>query len=173
MRGLIENQGLSLVQFAEDYGIAESQLHNWLKREDPPLAKHWPRLAKFFNVSADYIAAGIPEDIAPMAAPVKPEPEKQEPSVAEESGAFGNSEDVRHQIERHHHELMVAAKNEPTRLGWIREQQLEHLAIPKAWRTHEEINRRAHELAARAQEQRERAQEEQRRRALKHTLRSA
>ena len=60
LRGLIEGKGLSLVQFAQAYGIAESQLHLWLKRDTPPLAKHWPRLAEFFGVSEGFIVSGTP-----------------------------------------------------------------------------------------------------------------
>jgi hypothetical protein len=63
---MIEGKGLSVVAFARDYGLSEAQLHNWLKREHPPLHKHWPRLAEYFGCSIEHIAIGAPEKLEPI-----------------------------------------------------------------------------------------------------------
>lgn len=75
MRSLIQRKGVSLVRFAEDFQISESQLHNWLKRPAPPLHKHWQPLADYFGVSLNYIGTGTPE--------------KMEPGVEEQPSAYG------------------------------------------------------------------------------------
>jgi transcriptional regulator with XRE-family HTH domain len=67
LRGLIEAKGLSIVEFANAYGLGESQTHNWLHKADPPLAKHWPKLATFFGCSVEYIISGTPKKLEPSA----------------------------------------------------------------------------------------------------------
>jgi hypothetical protein len=62
-------------EFAADYGLSQSQLFNWLKRDEPPLAKHWTHLAQFFGVSKEFIATGTPvklESEAPHAVAESP-----------------------------------------------------------------------------------------------------
>jgi hypothetical protein len=68
--------------------------------------------------------------------------------IVEEAEPGDASGELLTKARRHFEELLLAAKGEHQRLGWIVEQMTEHLAIPKHWRTHEEINRRARELAA-------------------------
>jgi phage repressor protein C with HTH and peptisase S24 domain/lambda repressor-like predicted transcriptional regulator len=60
LRSLIDRKGLTLVEFAEQFPLSESNLHNWLKRSAPPLEKHWDKLAAFFGVSRSYVAYGAP-----------------------------------------------------------------------------------------------------------------
>ncbi len=53
--------------------------------------------------------------------------------LAETSHAPDSVSELVQAIAYHHGELMAAAKNVPERLGWIREQQRAHLAIPEHW----------------------------------------
>jgi transcriptional regulator with XRE-family HTH domain len=63
LRHLIESKGLGVDEFARDYGISQSQAFNWLKRDEPPLGKHWAPLAKFFGVSKDFLVSGTPQKV--------------------------------------------------------------------------------------------------------------
>jgi transcriptional regulator with XRE-family HTH domain len=86
----------------------------------------------------------------------------EEPQVGDEGqAAYGSAEMIEREVRAAFEELLFAAKKDPKRFGWIAEQMKEHLAIPKNWRTLEEINRRAyalHERSKREREERERAQ---------------
>ena len=57
---MIEGKKLTIDSFADDYGIARSTVHLWLKRSGPPLEKHWSKLAEYFGVSEAFIASGRP-----------------------------------------------------------------------------------------------------------------
>lgn len=43
--------------------------------------------------------------------------------------------------------LIEATNNDPMRIAWIVEQMRAYLAVPKHWRTNEELNRLAHRIA--------------------------
>lgn len=58
LRRLLATKGETHGEFAARYGITESQLYNWFKRQEPPLPKHWDRLAKHFGVTREEIAFG-------------------------------------------------------------------------------------------------------------------
>lgn len=53
--------------------------------------------------------------------------------VSEARAAYGDIPDIVAEIERHHVAVLAAAGRDPVRLGWIREQQRAHLAIPAHW----------------------------------------
>lgn len=56
--------------------------------------------------------------------------------TAEAPGVIGNApSEIVEEIEHHHAALLLAAENDPMRLGWIREQQRAHLEIPEHWKT--------------------------------------
>ena len=60
---------------------------------------------------------------------------------------YGSPEMLEMEIRRDLETLIVGAKKDPNRLGWIAEQMRAHLAMPKHWMTNEELNQRARELA--------------------------
>jgi len=68
---------------------------------------------------------------------------------------YGTADALRREIDQHNAALLIASKEDPARLGWIREQQKAHLAIPKHWVTNEEINRIVHEQRRREREEEE------------------
>lgn len=47
----------------------------------------------------------------------------------------GAPRDTLQEIDNHHQRLLLAADGDPVRLGWIREQQRAHLAIPAHWQS--------------------------------------
>lgn len=127
---LIAQRGLTKVDFAREYGISEAQLHNWLKQEDPPLAKHWPKLADFFGVSREHIAFGDSEKLEPSDRVEEP----QSPYLP--SGAGGLSDSalaITEKIQQRLFEVVSAADGDPSRLGWINEQLAQHLRPPAHW----------------------------------------
>lgn len=121
LRGMIERKGVTIARFSSDLGIGESQAFNWLKAQKPPPSKHWGRLCNYFGVSESYLLTGtFPLESGALA--------HEEPAsyLAEPVGAEA-------EIEQHHAALLLAARRDPVRLGWIREQQRAHLAIPAHW----------------------------------------
>ncbi len=141
LRSLIQNKGLSLLQFAQQYGIAESQLHNWLKRSDPPLAKHWKRLAAFFGVSVDYLVSGTPQKEERVAEGIGEDklagaiPPLDKPQPAEL---------LRREVRQRLEEALTAARDDLSRLGWIREQILGALRLPSHWEEEDAIGDETH-----------------------------
>lgn len=130
LRRLIAAKGLTIVDFAREYGISEAQLHNWLKQESPPLAKHWPKLAEFFGVPRETIAFGNPENLEPREAVE----ESQAPYLP--SGAGGLSDRalaITEQIQAAICAVVTAANGDPVRLGWIYEQIDQHVRPPATW----------------------------------------
>lgn len=119
-----------MVEFSREYGISEAQLHNWLKQEAPPLAKHWPKLAEFFGVSREVIAFGDPENLEP-AGVVE---ESQAPYLASGSGGLSDSAlEITEQIQTKVRAVVRAADGDASRLGWINEQLAQHLRPPAHW----------------------------------------
>jgi len=54
-------------------------------------------------------------------------------AVAEAPAAYGDHPGIVSEIEQHNAALLSRAGRDPVRLGWIREQQRAHLAIPAHW----------------------------------------
>ena len=120
LRELITERKMSLLDFSRDYGISEAQVHNWLKRADAPLAKHWPKLAKFFGVSEAYIGIGAKE--------------KVESAVAEDHAPYlTGAAAMKSAIREHFERLLAAAGDDPGRLGWLREELIRSLPVPAHW----------------------------------------
>lgn len=119
-----------MVEFSREYGISEAQLHNWLKQEAPPLAKHWQKLADFFGVSRETIAFGDSEKLEPTGCVEEP----QAPYLP--SGAGGLSDPalaITEEIQAKVCAVVTAANGDPSRLGWINEQLAQHLRPPAHW----------------------------------------
>lgn len=127
---LIAQRGLTKVDFAREYGISEAQLHNWLKQEAPPLAKHWPKLAEFFGVSREMIAFGDPENLEPSGV-VEERPGSYLPSGA--GGLSDSALAITEKIQARIFEVVSAAAGDPVKLGWIHEQLAQHLRPPAHW----------------------------------------
>lgn len=52
---LIEEKNLSVKQFAEKIGIADSTISDWLLLKTVPSILNIPKIALFFGVSTDYL----------------------------------------------------------------------------------------------------------------------
>lgn len=134
---MIERKGITLAEFAAQYGLGESQLFNWLKRDEPPLAKHWPKLAGFFGVSVSYIVSGTPDKV-----------EVQQPAglLSEEGPAYDQipsdrefsrhalPSEIRASVRRQIESTLAAAGDDAIRLGWIAEQVQAHVTAPPHWK---------------------------------------
>lgn len=135
LRSLIDRKGITIVQFAKQFPLSESNLHKWLKRSAPPLEKHWPKLASFFGVSESYIAYGTPNLEEPLGAGVRVD---EAPQSTRSKGAAA---ELRRGVTRQLDDLLAHAGDDVGRLGWVREQMLKHLAIPEHWGVHEKVLR--------------------------------
>jgi transcriptional regulator with XRE-family HTH domain len=103
------------------------------------------------------LAASVDKVSAPH-----PESPPVGPLLAEgPQASYGSSVTMRREIEQHNHDLLIAAKDDPRRLGWIREQQKAHLAVPPHWISHDEMNRRARAMADQLLERNRRAREQE------------
>lgn len=134
LRHLIAVKGESQGEFAKRYGIAQSQLYNWLKREAPPLPKHWNLLASYFGVPREYVAFGAPlKEEAPVC--VKEEQATYAPlrEVTAEEAEAGEAEDIAERIRTRVERTIAAAGNNVARMGWIHEQAEQHLRAPERW----------------------------------------
>lgn len=132
LRGLIEQKRQSNRDFADAYGITESQLYNWLNREAPPLHKHWQKLADYFGCSVDYVAFGSPiieERTGDMM--VEERPGSYLPSGA--GGLSDSALEITEKIQARIFEVVSAAGGDPVKLGWIHEQLAQHLRPPAHW----------------------------------------
>lgn len=129
LRELIAGKGENIVDFARNYGLSEAQLHNWLKREAPPLPKHWDKLAQYFRRSRDYIAFGAKEKIEPM----PPPPASLLHSVVVEEAQGAEAEIVADEIRTDLERAIAAAGGDVARLHWLREQVLQHVTPPARW----------------------------------------
>lgn len=132
LRGLIEQKRQSNRDFADAYGITESQLYNWLNREAPPLHKHWQKLADYFGCSVDYVAFGSPIIEERTGDMMVEEPQAHYLP----SGAGGLSDSalaITEQIQSKVFAVVRAANGDPSRLGWINEQLDQHLRPPATW----------------------------------------
>ncbi len=147
LRRLIDERGLALTEFAERYGLTESQLHNWLKRDDPPLAKHWDKLASFFKVDRSVIIGSDTQYLS-------------EPHIGEATQApYGDAAGLKREIQSLVAEAVQAAGNDVGRLGWIREQLLRSIAVPEHWEVHERAL--ADALARREKEREEKTRDQE------------
>lgn len=116
-------------------GISRATYFNWLLRDKaPPSKAHRAKLVEFFGASPSYVLDGIAEKL---------DSNLDRSLVGEARSDHDGLADLATEVERHHAELLAAANNDPARLGWIREQQQAHLAIPAHWRDPDEVNRRA------------------------------
>lgn len=61
LSSLMEERGYSLGALAKESRISKSSLHGYLQGAEPSLA-NMMKLAKFFNVSLDYLATGMNVD---------------------------------------------------------------------------------------------------------------
>ena len=129
LRELIANKGENIVDFARNYGLSEAQLHNWLKREAPPLPKHWDKLAQYFRRSRDYIAFGALDKVESM--PPPPASPLHAVGVEEAQGAEAEvvAAEIRTDLER----AIAAAGGNVARLHWLHEQVLQHVSPPARW----------------------------------------
>lgn len=125
LRALIERKGVTQLQFAEEFGLSESQLYNWLKRTEPPLAKHWPKLAEYFGVSTNYLTTGTPEKIEP--------PRTGHPESFDSKSQNSGESDIGERARRYFEMVMAVAGTDASKLGWVYEQLKEHLSIPRSW----------------------------------------
>lgn len=156
LRALIERKGVTIAQFAADFGLGESQAFNWLKRDRPPLAKHWPKLAQYFGVSEGYIATGtpqnpqhpplfrgdtddLPSDPYPSGAELKPSQAEEMPGMSQADRATVRAARLRHRISTQFKSLLDTAGHDLERLGWLRTQVFAHLQIPADWSEHESV----------------------------------
>lgn len=99
-------------------GISTAQLFAYRSGSAPLSVKAWAKLE-----SAESASVGAAE--TSVDAPT---------AVAEPRAPYGGESDLIEEIERHHAELLLAAHNDPVRLGWIREQQQAHLSVPSHWK---------------------------------------
>lgn len=126
MRALIKRKELTLDQFASRYGMAESQLHNWLKRDDPPLAKHWDKLAEFFGVDRSYIIGASATENMERVSDVP-------------QAAYDTAEGLRGEIRKRVEEAIQAAGDDLAKLGWLCEQAVRHMSASEHWETPEKV----------------------------------
>lgn len=64
--------------------------------------------------------------------------------TAEAPGMIGSEPSaIIEEIDHHHAALLLAAENDPVRLGWIREQQRAHLEIPEHWQAQKSVAQKA------------------------------
>lgn len=131
LRSMVAAKGATVGQFCLAMEIGESQAFNWFKREKPVPPKYWGKLSEYFGVSEAYLLTGIPEKKG-----------RGDAYDATHVGASASGDDSAHygtdeQIERELHEkfvdLLVQARGNRDRLGWISEQMSEHLSPPKSW----------------------------------------
>lgn len=62
LASLVEEREITLSQLAKDTGIAKSSLHGFLNGAEPSLSK-LQVLAKYFEVSMDFITSGEDKDL--------------------------------------------------------------------------------------------------------------
>jgi transcriptional regulator with XRE-family HTH domain len=138
LRALLEKRDNPYEDFIQAMGISRATMFNWFKREkQPPSLAHRQRLVQFFaNQPPEYVLTGRVKN------------ESNIGQVAEEQAQYGLFESLDEELRFRFNELILAAKNDPSRLGWIREQMSAHLQAPAHWRNNDELNRRAVELAA-------------------------
>lgn len=55
LKMLIKEKGLSVKQFADKVGIADSTISDWIHKKRIPLIIQIPKIAFFFDVSIDYL----------------------------------------------------------------------------------------------------------------------
>jgi transcriptional regulator with XRE-family HTH domain len=153
LRALISRKGISIAQFADAFEVSESQVHNWLKRQAPPLEKHWIKLAEYFGVSTDYIAFGTP-NISEQVNQVF----EERPADKPESGPkfkflhpdypedLTAADQLKQGIELHMRGLMEKAGSDPGRLGYIFHTLEREIPIPSSWLTGDEALKKAREI---------------------------
>lgn len=98
-------------------GISTAQLFAYRSGSAPLSVKAWAKLEAAESANGARSEAGQIESAA----------------VSEPRAPYGDESDLTEEINRHHAGLLLAAKGDPVRLGWIREQQQAHLAIPAHW----------------------------------------
>jgi transcriptional regulator with XRE-family HTH domain len=150
LRSLIERKGVPITQFAQDVGITETSAHNWLNQAHPPLAKHWPKLAEYFGVSASYVATGTPETVErpqlfrgdtddalddphPPGSQPKTYQVDELPGLSEQDRETIRAARLRHQVRTMFNATFDAAGVDLERLGWLKYQIAQHLQVPAAW----------------------------------------
>lgn len=124
------------MDFAHAYNISESNLHNWLKREAPPLQKHWQPLADFFGCSVEYIAYGDGDENIGGAASVH-----EGITLPGSSHSSDGAAELRLEIHERINHLIEAANGDVGKLGWVREQLALHLRRPDHWATSDSRDR--------------------------------
>jgi transcriptional regulator with XRE-family HTH domain len=126
LKAAMKRRDLKLHSVAEFCGVSTSTVGAWTQGLNWPQVEAQPKLAQCLGLSVQFIIHGIPD-----------EPETSSSSVlsavAEPRATYGGEGDLTEEIGRHHQSLLLAAKGDPVRLGWIREQQQAHLAIPAHW----------------------------------------
>ena len=55
LEALIQKKGLRRIEVAREANVLPSSLTSWLSGKDKPSTKSLKKLAKYFNVSADYL----------------------------------------------------------------------------------------------------------------------
>ena len=138
LKALIENRGVTQVQFAKDCGLSEATLYNWLKKKAPPHEKYWFKLATYLGVSESYLAYGTPL--------------KTESIITEAQAPCGTETMMEKQVQEHINSLLGQARGDPARLGWLLEQLRAHVRAPEHWdeNIHDELLQRALRVEAEA-----------------------
>lgn len=111
--------GVSLRELGGKVGVSTAMIFAYRSGRTPVSGKAWKKI-----LTAEH-AAGIRSENDVMGAMIR---EDQE-------GHYDGPRDTVEEIEHHHQSLLLAADGDPVRLGWIREQQRAHLAIPAHWQS--------------------------------------
>lgn len=127
LRTLIEQKRESNREFADRYGITESQLYNWLKREAPPLHKHWQKLATYFGCPVDHIAYGSPI-IEERTGDLKVE----DAPLYRQKGA-STVDDLYAELHALVDSAIEAAGDDPARVQWLVDHLKQTLRVPAEW----------------------------------------
>lgn len=135
LRGLAEKKHLTQADIARKLGVAWPRVGNWFQGRNLPTPRYRKPLADLLNVNEEWLIHGL-EYTREV---------KIEDSVVMGDGNTTIAERVSEEILSIVRSSIEAAGDDLSRLGWLKEQALEHLKPPARWSEASEIEK-AHRL---------------------------